>query len=230
MIVTIALELSDVGPYLAQLAITILLVLAPIFAVRAVLPRSIRRQLRFGRMLQLVAFPIRGLFRLLTMTVSRERALPVQQLILHNFPLTPLEFFAFLEAAIERRNVPGLYVSLIARREVHLLSSRRWYLHLSYDTSVCIIGATPVGSVFVISWRLGEIASWANLLLREYPGLHQVIDWFLRPPTFYRIDLNTAFQQLARQAVADAVDQITQVRGLRALNEAERQQLAGIHP
>ena len=225
MIVTIALKLYDVGPYLVQLAIAILLVLVPIFALRALLPRSIKGHLRFGSMVRVVAFPVRGLFRLLTMTGSRERALPVQQLILHNFPLTPLEFFAFLEAAIEQRNVPGLYVSLIARREAHLLSSRRWYLLLSYDTSICIIGATPVGAVLVISWRVGEITSWAKLLLFEYPGLHQVIDWFLRPPTFYRIDLNTAFQQLARQAVADAVDQITQVRGLRALNEAERRQI-----
>jgi hypothetical protein len=122
-----------------------------------------------------------------------------------------------------QRQIPGVVPSLIVRRELGLFSTRRWYLHITFQTSVCIVGAMPLGTAYVISWRLGEVTSWAQLLMREYPRMHTLIDWFLRPPTFYRIDVNAAFQELARQVVLDAIDQITTVRGLRALNDIERQ-------
>jgi hypothetical protein len=210
---------------LAALAVAVLLTLLPLLVIRALVPRSIRRRFKAAETAEAIVCPLRGVFRFVTLTSTREQALTAQQVVLPNFPLSPLEFFTFVQAAFENRQVPEVHLSVITRRELGIFSSRRRYLHLSYQTSLCIIGAMPLGTAFVISWRLGEIASWARLVLVEHPTLHLMVDWFLRPPTFYRLDVNTAFQQLARQVIADAVDQITQVRGLRPINEIERRQI-----
>jgi hypothetical protein len=210
--------------------VTVFLLYVMIKAASAMMPNLIRRQLRLRTVFSILSAPARGIWRLLNLTAERELTLATHQVILTDFPLTPLEFFAFVEDVLTQRQIPGVYASLIARRQVGLLSQRRWYLHVSYQTSLCIIGAMPVGNAFVISWRSGEVGSWAHFLFLEHPNLRGLADWFLRPPTFYRIDVNTAFQQLARQAVLDAVDEITEARGFRPLNETQRQRIMVARP
>ena len=202
----------------------LLLVIATIVVARALIPRFIRHRLHF-RHVTIPLAPLRGVWRLLSLTPTREHQLPVKQIVLQNFPLTPLEFLAVVENAIGQRNIPGLEMSLITRREGGVLSSRRRYLHFTYHTSVGIVGAIPIGPSLAIAWRIGGIASWAAVVLREYPRLHSLIDWFIRPPTFYQMDVNLAFQELTRQIIIDAIDQTTHVRGFRPLTQIERQQI-----
>lgn len=209
----------------AQTALALLLLLIALIVVtRVLIPRFIRQRLHF-RHLTIPLVPLRGVGRLLSLTPRREHQLPVKQIVLQNFPLTPLEFLAVMENAIGQRNIPGLEMSLITRRESGVLSPRRRYLHFTYHTSVGIVGAIPIGPSLAIAWRIGEIASWAAVVLREYPRLHNLIDWFIRPPTFYQTDVNLAFQELTRQIIVDAIDQTTQVRGFRPLTQVERQQI-----
>jgi len=209
----------------AQTALALLLLLiATIVVARALIPRFIRQRLHF-RHLTAPLVPVRSVWRLLRLTPAREHQLQVKQIVLQNFPLTPLEFLAVVENLIGQRNIPGLEISLITRREGGLFSSRRRYLHFTYQTSVGIVGAIPIGPSLAIAWRIGGIASWAAVVLREYPHLHNLIDWFIRPPTFYQMDVNLAFQELTRQIIVDAIDQTTHVRGFRPLTRVERQQI-----
>jgi hypothetical protein len=164
---------------------------------------------------------------LLLQVSSREQTLTARQVVLNNFPLTPLEFFAFVGEQINARQIPGVQQSLISRRQGGLLTTRRFYLHVSYQMSLCIVGASPFGNTLVISWRCGELPSWLRLALVNHPVLSFTVEWFLRPPTFYRVDLNVAFQQLVQQVIVGAIDQVTEVRGMRPLDETQRQHFVG---
>lgn len=202
---------------LVAIAIALMIVFfVPVFVARTLLPN-----LRIGKLkanpTRFITKPMQLGFRLATLNGQREQALAPQQRIIANLTLTPLEFLRVIEMTLQERQIPGVLICLVAHRELGLLSRRRWYLHIAFQTSVCIIGATPLGTTCIVSWRVGEVSSWAEVLLREHPRLHHFIDWFIRPPTFYRIDINTAFHELATDVVTTAIDQITAAQGIRAI-------------
>lgn len=52
--------------------------------------------------------------------------------------------------------------------------------------------------------------------------LGAIVERFVRPQTYYRIDTALMFQESIRRAVLEVVDGLTEAKGLRALTELER--------
>jgi hypothetical protein len=213
--------------HLGMILLATILVLLPVSAIMSRYVRRKRLRSNLKSLLRHLTDPFRFGFRIATLTQRREQTLRTQQLVLENFPMTPLQFFAYVQDAIEERQIPGVNLHLITRRQVGFGGSRRRYLCVTYQSSICIVGAVPLGTAFVVSWRCGELATWARLILLEHPVLYSTIDWFIRPPTFYRIDVNEAFQQLMQRLITDVITNVTEPQVVRVLNETERQQILG---
>jgi hypothetical protein len=131
-----------------------------------------------------------------------------------------MEFYAQVEAAIDRRQVPDARQERIHWREGGPLSPKREYLRVRRREHVFDICAAPFGNGFFVSWWLGEFRG-CLAALAEIPWLGLFLQR-LRPVTYYRVDTALMFQESVHHAVLEVVDQLTEAKGLRALTEAER--------
>lgn len=147
------------------------------------------------------------------------------QIHLENYPLTPLAFYDAIEEAFARRQIIGIEISRIARREWHLLSSRRIYLLIRFRDAVCFIGAVPLGTSFLVSWRYTAQPSKFLLILFQAPLIGAVAEHLLKPATFYRADFYHAFEQSIRSTVLEATNLIAAAEAVRPLTENEQRPL-----
>jgi len=147
------------------------------------------------------------------------------QIHLENYPLTPLEFYEAVEQVLQQRQIIGTEISRIARREWHLLSARRIYLLVRFRDAVCFIGATPLGTAFLVSWRYTAQPGKFLLILFQVPFVGVVAEKLLKPATFYRTDVYHAFEQVVRRAVLEATNVLNTQNGIRPLTEQEERPL-----
>lgn len=148
----------------------------------------------------------------------------VQQIYLEDYPVTPLAFYDALEEVFQQRQIIGMEISRITRLEWHLLSARRVYLLIGFREAVCFIGALPLGTSFLVSWRFSAQPGKALLILFQVPGIGAIIEQLLAPLTFYRTDIYYAFEQVIRSTILETTQLLTQ-QGLRPLDENEQQPL-----
>src|SRR5688572_29442528 len=87
---------------------------------------------------------------------------------------SPLEFYASVEQAIERRQIPDSGRSRIDYREGGLLSAKREYLRVRRKEYTFDICGAPFGTGFFVSWWLVEPLGCLGGLFR-------------RKQTYYRI-------------------------------------------
>ena len=149
----------------------------------------------------------------------------LNQINLENYPLTPLAFYNAVEEVLRHRQIIGIEISRIARREWHLLSSRRIYLLIRFREAVCFIGALPMGTSFLVSWRYTAMPSKLFLILFQIPFVGAVAEKLLKPVTFYRTDIYHAFEQVIRSTVLETTNVLTAQEGIRPLTENEQRPL-----
>lgn len=147
------------------------------------------------------------------------------QIHLENYPLTPLAFYDAVVAVFRQRQIIGIEISRIARREWHLLSSRRIYLLIRFRDALCFIGATPLGTSFLVSWRYTAQPGKVLLILFQVPFVGVVAEKLLKPATFYRADIYYAFEQVVRSTVLEATNVLTAQDGIRPFTEQEQRPL-----
>lgn len=146
------------------------------------------------------------------------------QLFFERYPVSPLELYGVIEDAFARRNVVGVSISRASRLEWHLFSTRRTYLLIRYREAVCFIGAVPVGTGLLVSWRYSAMPSRPALLLFEIPYVGPLFERVIAPPTFYRTDVYEALEQAIRGCVIEATNALTG-RGVRPLTQNEQRPL-----
>lgn len=150
----------------------------------------------------------------------------LRQVYLENYPATPLAFYEAVEEALAQRQIIGVEVLRIARLEWHLLSARRIYLLIHFRDAACFVGAMPLGTSFLVSWRYTIMPSKLWLILLQVPFLGVLIETLLAPPTFYRTDIYYAFEQAVRATVLEAANLLAQrAAGIRPLTENEQRPL-----
>lgn len=133
------------------------------------------------------------------------------------------EFYASVEKAVERRQIPKVRISRVDHREGGVLSAKREYLRVSRLEYVFDICAAPFGTGFFVSWWLVQVPdSTLQQLLAMIPLLGRLFVRAFRPLTYYQLDTALMFQESVRSAVLEALDQITEAKGLKALSELER--------
>jgi hypothetical protein len=148
----------------------------------------------------------------------------LHQIHLENYPLTPLAFYDAVEAVIAQRHIIGIEISRIMRREWHLLSDRRIYLMVRFRDAVCFIGALPLGTSFLVSWRYSALPDKIFLILFQIPFVGAAAEKILSPPTFYRTDVYYAFEQIIRSTVLETTNLLI-AQGVRPLTENEQRPL-----
>ena len=146
--------------------------------------------------------------------------------LIEGLQTSPQQYYASLEAAIERRGLPGAKISRITWREGGIFSAKREYLRVKRKKHIFDICGAPIGDGFFFSWWLGEKPSGLLSLLAMIPFFGPVAQVlfrrFIKPETYYQTDTALMFQQSVHAAVMEVIDGLTEEKGLRALSELER--------
>lgn len=132
------------------------------------------------------------------------------------------DFYASVEEAIRRRQMPDTGTTHVDWREGGPLSARREYLRVMRKEHIFDVCAAPFGNGFFVSWWLGELPSGCLALFLWIPFVGPLLERVFRPITYYRIDTALMFQTSIHAAVLEVVDGLTKEKGLRALTELER--------
>ena len=203
--------------------------------------------------------------------------------------VSPLDFYASVEAGVARRTVPDVHISRVEWAESGILSARREYLRvergpLAFDVcsaqfgsgqffsswlaelvpsplwgilgflvltgvyaaasamAVLLLGKLHVGAAivalpvlllgyFFVLFVIGlaardKLVPWEEGI-RATPLLGWLYTVLFSPDTYYKLDTVLMFQDLVHAAVLEAVDELTETRGLRALTPEERKRTAG---
>lgn len=148
----------------------------------------------------------------------------LQQIYLENFPVTPVAFYEAVEEVFRERQIIGAQISRISQLEWHLLSTRRIYLAIQFRDAVCLIGAMPMGTSFLVSWRYTTLSGKTFLILVQIPILGALFEGLIKPPTFYRTDVYYAFEQIVRSTLLETTNLIVH-RGIQPLAENEQRPL-----
>ncbi len=135
---------------------------------------------------------------------------------------SPQEFFNAVEAAVRDKQLDKAKHSRINWKEGGALSAKREYLRIRRTDYAFDICGAPFGNGFFVSWWLGEMPSGILGFLLRIPVIGWLVERFVKPLTYYRIDTASMFQSLVHGAVMQVIDQMTNSQGVRALPESER--------
>ncbi|MEM6819885.1 MAG: hypothetical protein AAF578_13965 [Pseudomonadota bacterium] len=135
---------------------------------------------------------------------------------------SPKEFFAAVEAAVKDKQLDKAKHSRINWKEGGMLSAKREYLRIKRQEYAFDVCGAPFGNGFFVSWWLGEVPSGFLGLLIDVPVLGPLIERFVKPQTYYKIDTANMFQSLVHGAVLQVIDDMTETQGVRALPQTER--------
>ena len=201
---------------IGNLLIAILIVFA-ISAFLLRLPLSVKRlRIIRGPAQRLISFPPRAAWRLFVRHQNHELDLTKGRMVIHNATITPLQFLALVEMILYAQQIPHVEVSRVLRREQGFLSPSRTYLRISHDNCLGLVGAVPLGTALLVSWRTGELTTISVQLITVLPQAAGLLEQIIRRPTMYRTDALLAFQEVVRNSVAEAIAQVTHQPQIRA--------------
>lgn len=132
------------------------------------------------------------------------------------------DFYKSLGEGITRRKMPDVGEPWSVKlSQGGMFSASREYLRVQRKEYTFDICAAPFGTgFFVSSWLYYQPGCLGTLA--EIPPISFVLNYFVRPMTYYRYDTVLMFQTAVHNAVLETVDSITSAKGLRALSELER--------
>lgn len=146
--------------------------------------------------------------------------------LIEGLQASPMEFYASVEAAVQKRQIADVRLSRVDWKEAGLFSAKREYLRVRWKEYLFDICGAPYGGGFFVSWWLGELEGCLAGFVKIFaaiPGLN----WFIGGRSYYQVDSSLMFQESIRLAVNDVVDQMTTAKGLRALTADERKPILG---
>ncbi|CAN5295961.1 hypothetical protein BH20ACI2_BH20ACI2_02110 [soil metagenome] len=127
---------------------------------------------------------------------------------LDGVPVSPLEFYQMVEAAIVESELPDLFFSNVMRREGGWLSPHRIYLRVRYRKLFFDISAIVAGNYLVVSWWLHQDRPDVVDLLAEIPGLRFILERTARAATYFAADVIEHFQVTVHQAVLQVLKRL----------------------
>ena len=135
------------------------------------------------------------------------------------------DFYTAVDHALTSHGLDDTKCERVNLAEGGLLSAKREYLQVRRKGHVFHICAAPFGAGFFISWWLGEVRSGPIAELTAIPYLGAVIAFIAsaaKPMTYYKIDTALMFQSVTHGAVLEALEQVIDAKGMRALSDAEK--------
>lgn len=128
------------------------------------------------------------------------------------------EFYASVQEAIKRREIPDVRFSRVKYSESGVFGNSREYLHIEkgeYEYDVC---AAPYGTGFFVSLWYVERPSVSKKLMKKVPALEGLAD----TKSYYKIDTDGMANGAIRNGFTEAIEALTTTKGARALSETER--------
>src|SRR4249919_1296994 len=75
---------------------------------------------------------------------------------IENFQASPMQFYASVEEAIKRRQIPFSSTERVEWHEGGIFSAQREYLRITRNDHIFDICGAPYGTGFFVSWWFGE--------------------------------------------------------------------------
>jgi hypothetical protein len=131
-------------------------------------------------------------------------------------------FYQSVEAIIKGKEIPGLTVERITYSEGGMLSANREYLRVRRDTLVFDICAAPFGNGFFISSWQGLLPSLTAQIISGIPLIGGPLGRMLFTKTYFQMDTEYMFASSVHHCVLEAIQRITEEKGMRELTEFEK--------
>ncbi len=129
------------------------------------------------------------------------------------------EFYLRAEIAIKDKEIPGVSFSRVTYSQGGIFSAKREYLRVSRNEYVFDICAAPFGTDFFVSWWLGEKD---DDFISKIPVLNTILGKNPKMKSYYQLDTEAMFRGSVHTGVLEAIDQLTDAKGIRLLSELER--------
>lgn len=133
-------------------------------------------------------------------------------------PFSSQELYAAVEAAMKAKEI-NLATSRISYAQGGILSPNREYLRIQYNEFVYDICAAPFGKRYFVSWWLGETGNPIRDFFTNLPIIGKLFT--KRKKTFFELDTEIMFKETVSSCVREAIEGLTQTKGLRMLVDAD---------
>jgi hypothetical protein len=134
------------------------------------------------------------------------------------------EFYQSVEELLTKREIPDAkYFQVEMSERGSIMDRHRLYLRVKntpYSFDIC---AAPYGTGFFVSWWFGEDIGCLMRILFYIPLLGSYLKKRMYTKTYYIMDTEDMFMTAIHYAVTQCLDAVTTQKGLRVLNETERQ-------
>ena len=135
-----------------------------------------------------------------------------------NLSFSSEDFYQSVEEAVNKREIPEIKFSRVNYSEGGILSDNREYLHIVRHELIFDICAAPFGTGFFVSVWSTQKPNFMHKLLHKVQALAP----FLERKTYYQVDTTSMYLGAVQDSVMEAIDQMTNAKGARALTELER--------
>lgn len=135
-----------------------------------------------------------------------------------NLQFSSDEFYKSVEEMIKKREVPDVDFSRVTYSEGGVFTANREYLHIVRHELIFDICAAPFGKGFFVSEWSVDKPSFTTKLIRRVEALAP----FVERKTYYQIDTISMYRGVVHNAVLEAIDHMTNAKGVRNLTELER--------
>jgi len=142
----------------------------------------------------------------------------------HNFDTqySTSDFYDRVEAAVKKRDIPDVKIKRITLAENKFMTSTRDYLRISRKHNSFDVCAATFGSIFFVSYWYGEQANELRDTVHRIPYIGPLVAKASVLKTYYQVDTQNMFGGAIRACILEVVDDISKIKGLRALSEDER--------
>jgi hypothetical protein len=142
-------------------------------------------------------------------------------------PFSSNEFYTRIKELLQTKGIRYVSYSNVVYSEGGLLSANREYLRIKYKEFVFDICAAPFGTGYFVSWWLGEMGDPIRDLLINLPIFGKLFK--KRQKTFFEHDTAIMFKETVGECVKEAIEQLTNTKGLRNLAEADLKEYNLLH-
>lgn len=142
--------------------------------------------------------------------------------LIDNFEYSPKEFYIRLKTELESHGITKIKIKEVYLNEGGIMSHSRIYLRATWKDYQYDICSSKFGHGFFVSWWLLYKDSIWKILVSKIPFIGSWIARKLYPVTYYRIDTASMFMSYAQSSVLKVIEDITNDKGIRALNEDQR--------
>ena len=134
----------------------------------------------------------------------------------------PEDFYALVEEILNERQVPDVIITRRIFKQGGILSYQRVFLEVSRGDYIFHICAAPWGTGFFFSWWFREKLSDLDEILIKIPRIGPAIVQARQYKPYYKLDTDAMFRTSVEQSFMEAIDRLTEAKGIRGLTELER--------